>query len=71
MLLIYLNILNMFDLLIFKLLYFFCTDTTNLVYDKVAWKMGKPKKSVILEFFEERADDKGFISSCNLCTFEV
>ena len=33
--------------------------------------MGKPKKSVVREFFEKRADGKGFISSCNMCTFEV
>ena len=33
--------------------------------------MGKPKKSVVWEFFEKRADVKGFVSSCNLCTFEI
>ena len=33
--------------------------------------MGKPKKNVVWEFFEQRADGKGFVSLCNLCTFEV
>ena len=33
--------------------------------------MRKPKKSVVCEFFEQRADGKGFVSSCNLSTFEV
>ena len=74
MLLMCLDKLNMFNLLIFKLLYcFFATDLTILVlvYDKLVWKMGKPKKSVVWKFFEQRADGKGFVSSCNMCTFEV
>ena len=33
--------------------------------------MGKPKKSVVWEFLEQRADGKGFVSSCYLCTFKV
>ena len=32
--------------------------------------MGKLKISVVWEFFEQRPDGKGFVSSCNLCTFE-
>ena len=35
------------------------------------WKMGKSKKSVVWEFFEQRANGKGFVNSSNLCTFEV
>ena len=30
--------------------------------------MRKPKKSVVWDFFEQRADGKGFVNSC---TFEV
>ena len=32
--------------------------------------MGKPKKSVVWKFFEQRANGKGFVSSCKLRTFE-
>ena len=58
MLLMCLNILDMLNLLMFKLLYFFCTDLTILVNDKLVSKMGKPKKSVVWQFFEQRADGK-------------
>ena len=59
MLLMCLNILNMFNLLLFKLLYyFFCIDLTILVNDKLVCKMGKPKKNVAWKFFEQRADGK-------------
>ena len=44
-------------------MYFFYTDLTILVYDKLVSKMGKPKKSVVWEFFEQRVDGKGFVSS--------
>ena len=33
--------------------------------------MGKLKKSVVWEFFEQKTDGKGFVSSCNLFKFEV
>ena len=33
--------------------------------------MGKPKKSVVWEFFEQRADGKEFLNSFNLGTFEI
>ena len=64
-----LNIL-IFNLLILKLL-FSCTDLSIIVYDKLVWKIGKPKKSVVWKFFEQRADGKDFVRSCDLCTFEV
>ena len=33
--------------------------------------MVKPKKMFFWVFFEQRADGKGFVSSCNFCTFKV
>jgi len=67
MLLMCLNILNMFHLLIYKLLYiFFCTDLTILVQDKLMSKMGKSKKSVVREFFEQRAHLKACVTCAHL-----
>ena len=33
--------------------------------------MGKQKKIIVWEFFEQKADGKDFVSSCNMYTFEV
>ena len=59
MLLRCLNILDMFNLLISKLLHnFFFTDLTILVNDELVRKMGKPKRSIVWKLFKQRADGK-------------